>query len=345
MDAARRQRPPLRGRGFGAAVPDDFSGWRAGWEGLQELPPTRRARRRPPARPSWAQVESAEMEEVANQAAERRRLREQQRRHFLGRHRISAPRTPELLQGFPRVGRPAQVGVSLALVLVLALAAAWLLPWLKVQRVEVEGQALVGRAQLLRLAGARMGESTLFLNSGALTRNVQSQLWVATAQVSVHWPGTLVLRVRARPPVMVYEQGSAEALLANTGASLGPPPALGGGSGMPLLLDQRRLPPVAPGSSALDPRLTRALVLLAGVFPKAYGVSVARYVITRAGALEIQSTAGWTADLGLALTQSQIASLGPKLEALRALGQRLDLKSPSIRVIYLEDPNQVVVDS
>jgi hypothetical protein len=85
-------------------------------------------------------------------------------------------------------------------------------------------------------------------------------------------------------------------------------------------------------------------VALATAFPSAYdGVTVDRYLLTPAGALEIESSAGWTADLGPVLTGPQVQSIGQKLEALRALGGQVDLKTAGIKEIYLEDPAQVAV--
>jgi len=72
-------------------------------------------------------------------------------------------------------------------------------------------------------------------------------------------------------------------------------------------------------------------------------VGVTRYLVTSIGALEIVASAGWTADLGLVLTSSQISSIGPKLEALRTLAGQVNLKTGGVKNIYLEDPSQVAV--
>ena len=56
-----------------------------------------------------------------------------------------------------------------------------------------------------------------------------------------------------------------------------------------------------------------------------------------------RSSAGWVADLGPALTPGQIGALGAKLEALRTLASKVNLKSTKIKEIYLENPSQVAV--
>ncbi len=233
------------------------------------------------------------------------------------------------------------LALGAALVLVAA-AAIFVLPWLKVQRVEVEGSPAVPRPELLQQAGVRIGQSSLLVDTAAMTRDLLAQPWVGSAQVRVSWPSTLVLVVEPLPPALEYQRDGVRLPLAGNGALLGSA-ASGVIGGLPLLVDQRPGAGGRAGEVVVPPRLARALAALATVFPKTYGVSVERFVLDRVGALEIQSGAGWTADLGLALTQGQIAGLGPKLEALRALAARVDLKAPGIREIYLEDPAQVTV--
>ncbi|HVB14101.1 MAG TPA: FtsQ-type POTRA domain-containing protein [Candidatus Dormibacteraeota bacterium] len=334
-----------RGRSFGAVVPDEFGAWRPPERSRTEGPAVRRRRPEPtPAggRPIWSRIPDDEIEEVARQAAERRAARFAARQRFLGRHRVSAPRKPQALDALREVGRAPKV---LAVVLVAVTAAAvvlFALPWLKVQRVEVEGSSVVSRQQLLTEAGAHWGESTILLDAPAISRNLLAQPWVKGAAVHIRWPGTLVLAVTPLPAVMVYQQGSEQQSLAASGATLGPVPGLPSRQ-LPLLVDQRVLDVAKAGELVLPARLTQALMALNRVFLKTYGVAVSRYVISPTGALEIESNAGWTADLGLALTNSQISSIAPKLEALRALAGQINLKTSGITEIYLEDPAQVAV--
>lgn len=344
-------RPPAsaqssKGRWFGAVVPDEFEVWRPPEASRDDrTPPPRRRRPRSPgiaSKPVWGRIPDADIEEVARQAADRRAARFAARQRFLGRVRLSAPRKPRALDSLREVSGGAKL-VALALMLALVAAVVlFALPWLKVQRVEVAGRSLVPPQQLLADAGARRGESTLLVDTAAMSRNLLAQPWVQSAAVRVIWPQTLVLSVTPLPPVLRYQRGSGQQLVAATGATLGP------GQGiplitLPLLVDQRSLGSSGVGAVVLPGRLTRALVALSRVFQATYGVGVSRYLITSIGALEIESTAGWKADLGLALTGPQISSIGPKLEALRALAGQVNLKAGSIKVIYLEDPSQVAV--
>ncbi|MFZ0169943.1 MAG: FtsQ-type POTRA domain-containing protein [Candidatus Dormiibacterota bacterium] len=284
----------------------------------------------------------SQVEEVAKQAAERRAARYAARQSFLGRHRVSAPRKPQAFDALQEVGRGTKVTAIGVVLVALAVVVVFALPWLKVQRVEVEGASVVSKQQLLAEVGAERGQSTLLLNSSAMTRSLLAQPWVRSATVRVRWPGTVIISVTPLPPALIYQRGSSQRLLADTGASLGAI-ALLPSTPLPLLVDRRALASAQPGSVVLPSRLTGALVALARVFPATYGVGVSRYVITSIGALEIKSNAGWTADLGLALTSSQIASIGPKLEELRALAAQVNLKSSGIKEIYLEDGSQAAV--
>ncbi|HEY6537543.1 MAG TPA: FtsQ-type POTRA domain-containing protein [Candidatus Dormibacteraeota bacterium] len=333
------------GRSFGAVVPDEFEAWRPPSSG--EAPRPNRRRRptpdRDPRRPVWGRIPDEEIEEVAKQAAERRAARFAARQRFLGRHRVSAPRKPPALDAWQDVGRAPKVLALALTAVILAAVVLFALPWLKVQRVEVVGSSVVSRQQLLADAGTRWGESTLLVDAPAMSRSLLALPWVRDAAVQIRWPSTLVLEVTPLPPVMLYQQGSARTSLAASGAALGRArsrPA----SGLPLLVDQRVLPTARPGAEVFPGRLTRALVALAKVFPASYdGVALTRYLLTRDGALEIQASAGWTADLGPVLTSAQIAGLGQKLEALRALGSQLNLRTAGIKEIHLEDPAQVAV--
>ena len=281
--------------------------------------------------------------EVARQAASRRQARDEARRHLAGRMRISRPEAPAWWRAWKELRLPARLVSILLPALALAGLLAVNLPFLKVQRVEVEGSSVVSRTQLLAEAGVVMGQSTLAVNTSRLTADLLAQPWVGSARAEVRWPGTLVLAVTPLPPVLIYARQGRQELLAASGAVLGPVPSGPASTPLPVVQDARPGAGARAGQVALPAPLASAMVALAAAFPAAYGVSVRRYLISPVGALEIQSSAGWTADLGPVLTASQIGALGPKLEALRALAAKVNLKGPGIRQIYLEDPSQVVV--
>ncbi len=321
-------------------MPEDFRSWSPGGR----RPRGRPARGRVPAH-DWRRVELGDevVAEVARQAAARRQARKAVSRGMLGRVRISGPRRPEWLEAWGRLSLRSRLTATVAAVVVLAGFAVINLPWLKVQRVEVEGNSVVSAAQLLQESGARLGASTLTLDSRRLTANLLGQPWVSAASVRVRWPGTLVISVTPLPPVLVYQQGPTSVLLAATGAVLGAAPSTPTAAPLPILISQQLGRPPKPGLVAVAPRLTAALASLYPACVAAFTVACSEFIISPVGALEIKSSAGWVADLGPALTTGQIGSLGPKLEALRTLAARINLKSKSIKEIYLENPSQVEV--
>ena len=283
------------------------------------------------------------MAEVARQAAARRQARQAARHRLLGRVRISAPRKPRWFESWNGLAPPLRLASGLGVAALLVGLVLFNLPLLKVQRVEVVGTSVVGRGQLLQEAGTRVGASTLLLNTQRMAVSLLAQPWVSAASVRVRWPGTLVVSVSALPPVLVYQRSGRDLVLAASGAVLGPVPQVPTSAPLPTLLDQRAGAPAGDGTVAVPANLTAALVALARACPAAYGVSCSQFIISPVGALEIKSSVGWVADLGPALTPGQIGSLGPKLEALRTLAARVNLKSSTIKVIYLEDPSQVAV--
>lgn len=325
---------------MGAAVPERF----------RERGPVpdrggRPRRRERPEDASWRHQEVGDevLAEVARQAAARRLARDEARRGLAGRLRISRPKAP----GWWELWKGLRLPVRLVTVALPALALAGLLavnlPFLKVQRVEVEGSSVVSRSRLLAEAGISLGQSALVVNAGRLTANLLARPWVGSARVSIRWPGTLLVAVTPLPPVLVYRRAGRQELLAASGALLGPVPAGSSSVPLPALDDLRPGRGPGPGRVAVQPRLAAALAALARAFPAAYGVAVKSFQISRIGTLEIQTSAGWTADLGPVLTRAQVGALGPKLEALRALGAKESLSHSAIKTIYLEDPSQVVV--
>lgn len=319
-------------------MPEDFRSWSPGGRRPRSI------RERAPAR-DWRRVELGDdvVAEVARQAAARRQARREDRRGLLGRVRISAPRRPRWLEVWASQSLRTRLAYAAATVAVAGGLAVINLPWLKVQRVEVEGGSVVGAAQLLQESGAHLGASTLTLDTKRLTANLLSQPWVSQASVRVRWPGTLVISVSPLPPALVYQQGTDSVVLAASGAVLGPVPSAPSSRPMPILINQQLGRPPAPGRVAVPARLAAALAALYPACPAAFTVSCSEFIMSPVGALEIKSSAGWVADLGPALTSSEIGSLGPKLEALRTLAARVNLKTAAIKEIYLENPSQVEV--
>ncbi|NDY42835.1 FtsQ-type POTRA domain-containing protein [Dissulfurirhabdus thermomarina] len=74
-------------------------------------------------------------------------------------------------------------------------------PALALKTVEVRGAHRVGRAEVIRLSGARPGMNLLALDPGAMARAVEAQPWIRRAAVRRVFPDRLVLTLEERTPV------------------------------------------------------------------------------------------------------------------------------------------------
>jgi hypothetical protein len=134
-------------------------------------------------------------------------------------------RTPG--QPLPRAGREQRgprrrgrrtAGWALLLVLgaaALGAAALWLEPGrlVELESVRVEGAAGVAEDELLRLADLRPGQSLLTMDRGAIERRLLADARIAGAEVALHWPRRVVLRVRERQPIALLRgRGLVDAL-------------------------------------------------------------------------------------------------------------------------------------
>src|SRR5690606_26352017 len=71
---------------------------------------------------------------------------------------------------------------------------------LDVDRIEVEGAARSGAAEVRRAAGVATGEPLVDVDTGAVAARVEELAWVAQARVDRAWPATLRIRVTEREP-------------------------------------------------------------------------------------------------------------------------------------------------
>jgi cell division protein FtsQ len=93
---------------------------------------------------------------------------------------------------------------GLAAVAIVA-AAAWALlgsSLLVVRSVAVTGSDAVARAEVLRAAAIRPGTPLVRVDTAAVARRVEQLNQVQSAQVTKHWPDSVVIIVRARTPAL-----------------------------------------------------------------------------------------------------------------------------------------------
>ncbi|MDO5646191.1 MAG: FtsQ-type POTRA domain-containing protein [Dermabacter sp.] len=148
----------------------------------------------------------------------------------------------------------ALAAVSIAALVVLALA---YLPWLTVQKVQVDGVGYVAADEVARVVDPLEGQALAFVDTGAVKKQVASIPGVKSVTTSRQWPSTLRVRVTERLPAALVERDGAQEVVDHGGVSL--PQAAADGRHLPVLA-------VEPG--AKDPEATEATLLeVLGVLP------------------------------------------------------------------------------
>jgi cell division protein FtsQ len=167
------------------------------------------------------------------------------------------------------------------------LGIAWLVvqsPLLAVDTVAVQGATQEPATRILAVAGVHQGDATLFVDTAAVARRVESLPWVERAEVSRDLPNGVVIRVVERAPVAWVRRpapggSGAEtfSLVDRTGRVLAdapaPPP------GLTELVGLSRTP--GPGGQVQPVRVAAALMAL----PAALRAQVGQLAVTDASAL------------------------------------------------------------
>jgi cell division protein FtsQ len=110
------------------------------------------------------------------------------------------------------------------MVAAIAAAAVWALlgsSLLVVRSITVQGNHVVSRAQVLRAAGIEPGTPLARINTTAVARRVSQLTQIQSAQVSRHWPDSVVIAVRERTPALAVASGGGYALIDRFGVVLG----------------------------------------------------------------------------------------------------------------------------
>ena len=84
---------------------------------------------------------------------------------------------------------------------------------LVVRSVQVTGNHLVPRAEVLQAAAIKPGTPLARLNTAAIARRVERITQVQTARVSRHWPDAVVITVQERTPALAVASGGGYALI------------------------------------------------------------------------------------------------------------------------------------
>jgi len=118
--------------------------------------------------------------------------------------------------------------VVLCIILVAA-SAVWLIrsPVLSIREVQVTGALRSNPSAAVDSLGMGEGRPTIDVDAGAIERAVEEDPWVADAVVSVVWPGTVVVDVVERAPLVAVTSAGSWVVMSLDGAVLEPTVAPG----------------------------------------------------------------------------------------------------------------------
>ncbi|MGI9584366.1 MAG: cell division protein FtsQ/DivIB [Acidimicrobiia bacterium] len=162
--------------------------------------------------------------------------------------------------------------IVLAVVLMCA-AGVWLSrsSLLSISSVEVTGNSTTDPAGYVEALSMGHGTPTMDVDAGAIERAVVADPWIADAQVSLVWPGSIVIDVVEHTPVAVVQSGPSWVLAAADGSILEP-------AEQPNATDPAvavDIGALGPGDVSEDPMVIGALVLIDSLAPElATGVVV-----------------------------------------------------------------------
>jgi cell division protein FtsQ len=94
-------------------------------------------------------------------------------------------------------------------------------PLFAARDIQVRGGTHVPRARIVELAGVSLGTSVLWLDESAVERRLESEPWIAQADVGSGFPSTVRITVTERTAVAVASDGVRATLMAGDGTSLG----------------------------------------------------------------------------------------------------------------------------
>jgi cell division septal protein FtsQ len=207
-------------------------------------------------------------------------------------------------------------------------------PPLRPTDLKVSGLQHVTLAQVRGALGLPQDRSIFFMNSSQLAQKVDSLTWVQSADVSLALPNKIAVRVHEWSPAGVLQVGERTYYLNAQGTVLAEAAEPAGLTvvSRPGMADPRQ------GQAALDPQLLSLLDTLRQDFPSAFHVQALVFTLDSRQALTLHTDRGYPIMFGQVATSDERAQLEPKLAALRAISQRVDLVRAPILYINLMNP-------
>jgi cell division septal protein FtsQ len=231
----------------------------------------------------------------------------------------------------------AQVAVLAAEVIGLVLLLAQ--PGLRPTELRVNGLQHVSLAQVRAALDLPHDRSIFFINSSDLAKRLHSLVWVQSADVSLSLPNKVAVRIQEWSPAGVLQVGERSYYLNAQGSVLAPASEPAGLT----VVSRPGMPEPRAGQSVVDAQLLSLLATLRQGFPAAFHLQALIFTLDAREALTLHTDRGYPIMFGQIATSDERAQLEPKLAALRAISQRLDLVRAPILYINLMNPKAPAV--
>ena len=232
-------------------------------------------------------------------------------------------------------------GVALAELTLLVVALAH--PAFRVQHVDVSGTHRLAASEVVAGAGLSNPGSIFTVNPSGVSGRLKRSTWVRSSTVSESLPDRVLVRVEEWQPVAVYQSSSGHPFfLSEEAVALGPAGAPEAAAGLLLVQGPQTADPKL-GQRVLDSRLLVALVNIQRTLPRLIGQDVKGFTIDGCGNLTLVSVRGWSVQFGRMMTGEEIATLGDKVSALRAVAADIDYNSPDLQAVNVMNPAAVAV--
>ncbi len=179
--------------------------------------------------------------------------------------------------------------------------------------VEVTGASHLSRAEIVAAAGVSRATNVMWLDEGAAERRLETDPWIADADVHVAFPWTIEIAIIERRPVAVADDGGLQMLVAADGTALGPP---GRTRGLPRIM----LPPhVTRDGGGQSPR---GAALALGSMDPELRAQVASVTVFVGGSMDLRLRGGIAVHYGPPIEPARKAEvLAAILEWARAQGE------------------------
>jgi hypothetical protein len=228
-------------------------------------------------------------------------------------------------------------------------------PTFHVQHLSIEGTQNQGLIATIRQMGIQ-GQSIFLLNQATLVARLEALPLVASAGLGLQLPSSVVVAVRERVPVLLWQTGNAIFGVAHDGVVIAPLSQLSGAERLALVVDGRRGERLHPGTRlrATDvlfvEQLFARLPGIAGISPftllyvntlKEGGQSVPANQAGN-GSYIVVSASGWQAYLGDAQNRTSLANRLQELQQILGMARQRRLRLATIDLRFGSRPAYTV---